>query len=94
MNKLKGDCFIVYDTSILLYETNTGEYTNIPSCSGKLVFDLSRLQEGIFVYTHVKLYNKANLYIIGYELLLNRLSVFNPSLKTAQSCFNPVLVDW
>ena len=42
--------------------TNTREYTNIPSCRGKLVFYSSRLQEGIFfVYTLVKLYNKANL---------------------------------
>ena len=39
------------------YCTNTPEYTNIPSCSWKLVFD----SEGIFVYTLVKLYNKANL---------------------------------
>ena len=43
------------------YCTNTREYTNIPSCRGKLVFDSSRLQEGIFVYTLVKLYNKVNL---------------------------------
>ena len=43
------------------YCINTREYTNIPSCSGKLAFDSSRLQEGIFVYTVVKLYNKANL---------------------------------
>ena len=43
-----------------LYYTNTREYTNIPSCWGKLVFDSSRLQEGIFVCTLVKLYNKAN----------------------------------
>ena len=43
------------------YCTNNREYTNIPSCRGKLVFDTSRLQEGIFVYTLVKLYNKANI---------------------------------
>ena len=43
------------------YCTNSREYTNIPSCSGKLGFDSSRLQEGIFVYKIVKLYNKANL---------------------------------
>ena len=43
------------------YCTNTREYTNIPSCSEKLVFDSSRLQEGIFVYTLVNLYNKANI---------------------------------
>ena len=42
------------------YCTNTREYINIPPCSGKLVFDFSRLQEGIFVYSLVKLYNKAN----------------------------------
>ena len=42
------------------YFTNTREYTNIPSCRGKLVFDSFRLQEGIFVYTLVKLYNKAS----------------------------------
>ena len=40
------------------YCTNTREYTNIPSCCGKLVFDSSRLQEGLFVYTLVRLYNK------------------------------------
>ena len=43
------------------YCTNTREYTTIPSCRGKLVFDLSRLQEGIFGYTLVKMYNKANI---------------------------------
>ena len=43
------------------YCTNTCEYTNIPSCRGNLVFDSSGLQEGIFVYTLVKLYNRANL---------------------------------
>ena len=43
------------------YCTNTREYTSIPSCRGKLVFDSSRLQEGTFVYTLVKLHNKANL---------------------------------
>ena len=43
------------------YCTITREYTNIPSCRGKLVFDSPRLQEGIFVNTLVKLYNKANL---------------------------------
>ena len=59
MDKLNRDCFIGHDTRILLY--NTREYTNIPSCSGKLIFDSSSLQEGIFVYTPVKLYNKANI---------------------------------
>ena len=49
------------------YCTNTREYTSIPSCRGKLVLDSSRLQEGIFVYTLVKLYNKANLNEIGIE---------------------------
>ena len=43
------------------YCTNTCEYTNIPSRRGKLVFDLSRLQEEMFVFTLEKLYNKANL---------------------------------
>ena len=53
------------------YCTNTREYTNIPSCRGKLVFDSSRLQEGIFVYTLVKLYNKANIQhnINGYTII-------------------------
>ena len=60
MDKLKGGYFIGHDTSILLY--NTREYTNTPSCRGKLVFDSSRLQEELFVYTLVKLYTKANLY--------------------------------
>ena len=45
----------------VFYCTNTREYTNIPSCKRKLVFDSSRLQEGIVVYTLVKLYNKAKL---------------------------------
>ena len=54
MNKLKGDCLLVVIQ--VFYCTNTREYTNIPSCRGKLVFDSSRLQEGIFVYTLVKLY--------------------------------------
>ena len=44
-----------------LYCTNTRECTNIPSCSGKLIFYSPCLQEGIFVYTLVKLYNKANI---------------------------------
>ena len=42
----------------VFYCTHTHEYTNIPSCRGKLVFDSSRLLERIFVYTLVKLYNK------------------------------------
>ena len=52
------------------------EYTNIPSCSGKLVFDSSRLQEGIFVYTLVKLYNKANILISRSSK--GRISLRNP----------------
>ena len=70
MNKLKGGCFFSHDTSILLYEI-AREYTNIPSCSGKLIFDSSLLQEGIFVYTLVKMYNKANLYI--YSVLISHI---------------------
>ena len=45
----------------VFYCTNTLEYTNIPSCRGEFFFDSSRLQEEIFVYTCVKMYNKANL---------------------------------
>ena len=48
----------------VFYCTNTREYINIPSCrggGGELVLESSRLQEGIFVYTLVKLYNKAYL---------------------------------
>ena len=45
----------------VFYCSNTRGYTNIPSCRGELVFDSPRLQEGIFVYTLVKLYNTANL---------------------------------
>ena len=45
----------------VFYCTNTRDYTNIRSCREKLVFNSSHLQEGIFVYTLVKLYNKANL---------------------------------
>ena len=42
MNKLKD-----------AYCTNTREYTNIPSCSGKIVFAWSRLQEEILIlYIH------------------------------------------
>ena len=44
-----------------LYCTNTREYTIISSCFVKFVFDSSRLQEVIFVYALVKLYNKANI---------------------------------
>ena len=36
-----------------LHCTNFREFTYVPSCRGKLVFDSSRLQEGIFVYTLV-----------------------------------------
>ena len=52
MNKLKGGCFIGHDTSILLYKYSC--IYNIPSCSGKLVLDSSRLREGIFVDIFVK----------------------------------------
>ena len=45
----------------VFYCTNTRENTNISSCSGKLVFDSSLLQERIFIYTLVIAYNKANL---------------------------------
>ena len=41
----------------VFYCTSTREYT----CRGKLVFDSSRLQEGIFIYALIKLYTKANL---------------------------------
>ena len=44
----------------VFYCTKTRENTNIPSFRGELVFDSSRLQEGIFVYILV-LYNKANI---------------------------------
>ena len=43
------------------YRTNTREYTNIPFCSGQLVFDSFRLQVG---NTLVKLYNKAYIIMI------------------------------
>ena len=56
MNKLKVVVLLV--TIKECYCSNTREYTYIPSCWGKLVFDSSRLQEGFFVYTLVKLYNK------------------------------------
>ena len=58
MNKLNCDCLMVIMQEF--YCTNTRDYTNIPSCSEKLVFDSCRPQEGIFVYKLVKLYNKAN----------------------------------
>ena len=51
MNKLKGGCFIGHDTSILLHKYSW--IYNIRSCTGKLVFHSSRLQERIFVYTVV-----------------------------------------
>ena len=60
MNKLKGGCFFLVIIQEF-YCTNTREYTNIPSCRGKLVFESSCLQEGIFLYTLLKLYNKANI---------------------------------
>ena len=53
------------------YCTNTHEYTNIPSCREKLVFDPYRLQEGIFVFTLVKLYNKANISYLMYVCTVN-----------------------
>ena len=40
------------------YCANTREYTNIPFCRGKLVFDSSRLQEGICVDCTIKLTNR------------------------------------
>ena len=60
MNKLKGDCFIGHVIQEF-YCTNTREYTNISSYRGKLVSDSPRLQEGLFVFTLVNLYNKATV---------------------------------
>ena len=61
------------------YSTNTREYINIPSCSGKLVFfDSSLLQERIFVYTLVKLYKaylKKQYY--NYRLLVASVSEYH-----------------
>ena len=59
MNTLKVIVLLVMIQ--VLYCTNTRVYANIPSCRGKLVFDSSRLQEAIFVYTLVKLYTKATV---------------------------------
>ena len=57
MNKLKGDCFIGRDTSILLYKilVNIQIFALVGGGGGggKLVFDWSRLQDRIFVYTLV-----------------------------------------
>ena len=53
MNKL-----IVNVLMVMVQEfncTNTCEYTNIPSCREKLVFDSYRLQERIFVNCTIKL---------------------------------------
>ena len=52
------------------YCTNTHEYTNIPSCRGKLVFNSSRLQEEIFVYTPYTTYQRLMLVyiILTYQL--------------------------
>ena len=52
MNKLKGECSLVIIQEF--HCTNTRDYINIPSCSEKVC-----LQEGIFVYSLLKLYNKA-----------------------------------
>ena len=60
MNKLKK-VVVLLDMIRVFYCTNTSKYINISSCRGKLVFDLAHLQEGILVYTLVKLYNKANV---------------------------------
>ena len=59
MNKLKGNCFIGHDTSI--YCTNTCEYTNICSCSGKNLRLVPPTKANICIYTR-KLYNKANIF--------------------------------
>ena len=51
INKLNRGCFICHKLRILLYK-----YSRIykyRSYSGNLIFDSSRLQEGIFVYTLV-----------------------------------------
>ena len=66
MNKLKGDCFIGHDTSILLYKYSW--IYNIPSCRQGTRLDMFRLQEGINVYTLVKLYSKANLLFEGLHV--------------------------
>ena len=50
---------IGHDTSILLYKYLWIYIQIFPLVGGKLIFDSSRLQEGIFVYTLVKSYNKA-----------------------------------
>ena len=59
------------------YCTNTREYTNIPSCSGKLVFNSSLLKEGIFVYMLVNLYNKAQK---GEWTFVRQLCVISKSM--------------
>ena len=88
MNELNHDCFIGHDKEF--YCTNTREYTNIPSCSGKLAFDPSRPQEEIFAYTLVKLYNKANI------LWLRTVNLTVPTLelsaldKSGKNGFFPV----
>ena len=61
------------------YCTNTCEYTNIHSCSRKLVFDSSPLQEGTFVYTLVKLYIKVILYTVF--LYSTGMHVYNKMIK-------------
>ena len=68
----------------VFYCTNTRkiEYTNIPSCMGKLVFDSPRLQEGKCVYTLVKLYNKANLTTEQLNLVLKLLLPILDNVQT------------
>ena len=75
MNKLKCGRFIGMIQEF--YCTNTREYTNIPSCRRKLVFDMSRLQERIFVYTLVKLYNKANIKLRGCTYKITHIVASN-----------------
>ena len=66
MNKLKGDCFNGHNTIIFIVQ----QLVNV------IIFPLeagnssSTLQEGIFVYTLVKLYNKANFSIRLIQIFL------------------------
>ena len=71
MNKLKGIALLVMIQ--VFYCTNTCEYTNIRSCRGKLVFDSSRLQERIFVYTLVN--SKIELTSLIHEKILKCMNV-------------------
>ena len=95
MNKLKVIVLLVIIHVQVFYCTNTREYTNIRSCRGKLVLNLSSLQERIFVYTLVNctinvsqyycifLYSLMFIFLQDISLIINQHSfLFKNSRET------------